>query len=386
MRAIPARRPLHQIPLRLSLAMSLLIPVAAQEVQPQGATPEEAAVIEEFAAMLDRLGEAGSFSGTALLARGDEVLFEVAYGLASRRYGIPNEISTRFNMGSMNKMFTGVAICQLVEQKRLAFSDSIIEHLPDYPNKEVAEVVTIHHLLSHTSGMGSYFGEAYVAALAGLETISDLLPLFVDDPLQFEPGSSWSYSNSGPVVLGLIIEAVTGQSYFEYVEEHVLAPAGMTETGHWPLHDPVPDLAMGYTKMTMTGQRLQEWRNNAFIIGPLASPAGGAYTNVRDMLRFSRALQSGKLLSQEMFQTMTEGRSEMGRGMKYGYLHGDMSRNGVHALGHNGGGPGISCDFSYFPEAGYTLVLLSNIDGGASGPSRFLKGKLFDLAVQQDGH
>jgi CubicO group peptidase (beta-lactamase class C family) len=159
----------------------------------------------------------------------------------------------------------------------------------------------------------------------------------------------------------------------------------MTDTGHWLFHEPQPPRAMGYTKMTLTGQPLQEWRNNAFIVGPLASPAGGAYTTVGDMLRFSRALQSETLISRAMFDTMTEGRSDMGRGMKYGYLHGNMSRNGITALGHNGGGPGVSCDFLYFPDAGYTMVLLTNIDGGSRESSRFLKPKLFELAAHTAG-
>jgi D-alanyl-D-alanine carboxypeptidase len=370
------RRPFQRILSGVSvpfLVLAAALPSAAQ-------TAREAEIIEEFDAMLARLTEQELFSGTALLARGDEVLYEAAYGLASRRWDVPNNIDTRFHMGSMNKMFTGVAVCQLAEQGKLDFDDLIVEHLPDYPNQEVAQKVTIHHLLTHTSGLGSYWNEAYEAAMPRLERVADYLPLFVEDPLAFEPGSQSSYSNCGPVVLGLIIEAVTGQDYFDYVEEHVLKPAGMTRTGHWSFHEPEPNVAMGYTHMDPDGESLENWRNNVFLVGPLSSPAGGAFTNVHDMLRFSRALQSGKLFSKEMFTTMTASKAASTGGRSGGYLHANENRQGVHALGHNGGGPGVSCDFAYFPELGYTLVVLSNVDMGAMQPSSFLREKLFDLA------
>jgi CubicO group peptidase (beta-lactamase class C family) len=142
---------------------------------PTAQTSGEATMVEEFDTLLTELVKQELFSGAVLVARGDEVLFEAARGLASRRYGVPNLLDTRFHMGSISKIFTGVAICQLAEQGKLDFDDPIIQHLPDYPNRVVAETVTIHHLLSHTSGMGGYFNEAYEAAMSGLTSISDFL-------------------------------------------------------------------------------------------------------------------------------------------------------------------------------------------------------------------
>lgn len=362
-----------------SLLLGLILlaanaPFASANQDPS--TTQEAAIIEEFATLLKDQAAAGKFSGTALLARGNEILFETAYGLASRRHNVPNNVGTRFHMGSMSKMFTGVAICQLAEEGKLKFEDLVEVHLPDYPNFRVAETVTIHHLLSHTSGMGDYLNDAFRDAIPSLETISDLLPLFAEDDLAFEPGTRWSYSNAGPVVLGLIIEAITGENYFDYVGEHVLARAGMTSSGHWPLHLPTPNLATGYTRFGQTGGRDRKWISNIYIVGNMASPAGGAYTTVGDMLRFSRALQSGKLLSAEMFATMTKVRNASGRGMKYGYLHAELGSREVQIFGHPGGGPGVSTNFSYQMESGYTMVVLSNIDAGTFGLNPFVKKSL----------
>ena len=170
------RRPFQRILRGASVPFLVLAAVS-----PSAQSMREAEIIEEFDAMLARLAEQELFSGTALLARGDEVLYEAAYGLASRRWNVPNNVDTRFHMGSMNKMFTGVAVCQLAEQGKLDFDDPIIKHLPDYPNREVAEKVTIHHLLSHSSGLGSYWNEAFMSSFYRLESVADYLPFFVDE-------------------------------------------------------------------------------------------------------------------------------------------------------------------------------------------------------------
>lgn len=151
-----------------------------------------------------------------------------------------NRTDTRFNLGSMTKMFTAVAIAQLAELGKLSFHDPISRHLPDYPNEAVASKVTIHHLLTHTSGMGDYQNEKFYARLDQLRTLSDLVPLFVNDPLAFESGAKWDYSNAGFVVLGLIIEKVSGQDYFTYVKQHVFKPAGMTSTDFYERDKNVP--------------------------------------------------------------------------------------------------------------------------------------------------
>ena len=324
---------------------------------------------------MDDLVSKGKFSGTVLVAKDGEPIFKEAYGLASKRYNVQNRIDTKINIGSMNKMFTGVAVCQLVEQGRLAFDDKIIKHLPDYPNREVADKVTIHQLLTHTSGLGSYFNDKYAATWTTIKTLDQLLPTFVEDPLAFEPGAQFGYSNCGAVVLGLIIERISGQSYFDYVREHIYKPAGMTNTDSYAMDEPVPNLAIGYTNLDADGQTVDGPRhNNLFLTFIMGSPAGGGFSTVEDMLKFSLALQEYKLLGAEMTETMLAGKASMGPGMKYAYLFGDISRNGHRSGGHNGGGPGISSDFRFYAQLGYTYVVLANYDRAASGVGRFIGG------------
>ena len=206
-------------------------------------------IVEKTTAYLEELNAQNKFSGAVLIGKDGVPILKRAYGLANRSFNVPNRIDTKFNLGSMNKMFTGVSILQLVEQGKLALDDKIIKHVPDYPNKEITSKVTIHQLLTHTSGMGLYWTDEYMKTSKDrFRDIEDYLPLFVDQPLQFKPGSKFSYSNSGYMVLGLIIEKVTGQSYFDYVMENIYKPAGMINTDAYELDYVVPNLAVGYTQ------------------------------------------------------------------------------------------------------------------------------------------
>ena len=318
---------------------------------------------KELRAHIDELAKRDEFSGTIVLARGDEVLLREAWGLASKRYGVPNRPDTKFNLGSMNKMFTGVAIAQLVEAGKLSFDDIVGEHLPDYPNPEVAEKVTIHHLLTHTSGLGSYWNDRWEERWTKLREVDDLLPLFADEPLAFEPGELFQYSNAGPVVLGLIIEKVTGQSYYDYIREKVCGPAGMLDTDCYEMDTPVPNLAMGYTMSVPDGASGEGfWRNNLFMHSVRGGPAGGGFSTVDDLLKFSRALQNHELLSPEMTATVITGKVDNGPYSGYGYLFGDDREGGVRSHGHNGGAPGISAELAFYPELGFTVAVMSNYD------------------------
>jgi CubicO group peptidase (beta-lactamase class C family) len=219
--------------------------------------------------------------------------------------------------------------------------------------------------------MGSYFNEKFLANLNNMRTVADYLPLFANDPLAFEPGSKWQYSNSGFTVLGLIIEKVSGQSYYDYVKEHIFKPAGMVNTDSYERDRDVPNLAIGYTKMGDNGRPDPSAPRRANTpMRPLkGSPAGGGYSTVEDLLRFSVALRGHKLLSQKYTEIVTTGKVEMGGpGGKYGYGFGEEVSNGRHVVGHNGGGPGLGANFDMFPELGYTAVVLGNYDPPATMP------------------
>src|SRR5213595_3930185 len=191
-------------------------------------------------------------------------------------------------------MFTAVAIAQLAQAGKLLFTDTVGKHLPDYPNKEVAAKVTIHQLLTHTSGMGMYWGEKFKEQREKLLTVAAHLPLFAADPLAFPPGEKFQYSNAGYMLLGSIIEKVSGEDYYSYVQEHIYKPAGMTETGFYEPGEEIPNLAIGYSRMSPDGKASEEIRDNTSMRDVKGGPAGGGYSTAPDLVKFQRALLSYK--------------------------------------------------------------------------------------------
>jgi len=316
---------------------------------------------------LNHLVSKDRFSGTVLIAKDGKPFYTRAYGLASKRYNVPNQLDTKFNLGSMNKMFTGVAIMQLMEQGKISLNDPVGKYLPDLPRKEIAEKVTIRHLLSHTSGMQDYWDEIFDSHWWEIKTVSQLAELLFDDTLLFEPGTDFHYSNSGPIVLGMVIERVTGQDYYDYIREHISKPAGMINTDCYEMDTPVPNLAIGYTKMDYEGNRSPDgrWHNNLFMHVVKGGPAGGGFSTVEDLLNFDIALRSNKLISKESFDTLTTGKTQRGPGTMYAYLFQDKMVNGQRIIGHGGGAPGINANLDMYLDTGYTVAVMSNYDGAA---------------------
>lgn len=329
---------------------------------------ETAKLEAELGAYLDDLARKDELSGVVVLTRGSETLFSRAYGLADRERNIPNKIDTKFNLASMNKMFTAVAVAQLAEKGKLSFDDKVGKHLPGYPNREVAEKVTIHHLLTHTSGMGSFWNPKYEAVKDRLQTLGDYLPTFADEPLAFQPGERFEYSNAGYIVLGLIVEKASGESYADYVRRHIYEPAGMTDTAFYPKDQNVPNLAIGYETLEgFGGPPLAGGpRPNTARLGRIGSSAGGGYSTVPDLLKFAAALRQHRLLSPGMTETILTGKVPMpGRlGMqgRYGYGFGEKKEGGHRFVGHNGGFPGVRGQLDIGLDDGTTLVILSNLD------------------------
>jgi CubicO group peptidase (beta-lactamase class C family) len=322
----------------------------------------------EFARWLDgylkRLTTADVFSGSVLIARDGKPVFQNAYGLASKAYNVPNRLDTRFNLGSMNKMFTAVAVAQLVEQGKLSFDDTVGKVLPDYPNREVAEKVKIHHLLTHTSGLADYFTpEFFGASKERFKAVKDYLPLFVDKPLLFQPGERMSYSNAGFMLLGAIIEKASGQDYFSYVREHIYKPAGMKDTDAYELDRDTPNLAVGYTNENEEGRFIPGPRaNNLFRHVVKGGPAGGGFSTAPDLLKFANALVGHKLLSQRYTDVVTTGKVDAGPGLKYGYGFFCSEVDGRRAVGHSGGFSGINSQLDIHLDTGYTVIVMSNYD------------------------
>jgi D-alanyl-D-alanine carboxypeptidase len=244
--------------------------------------------------LVDSLSGAGAFSGAVLVERGGKELFREARGLADAEKQVPNRMDTRFNLGSINKKFTEVAIRQLAAAGRLGLDDTIARYLPDYPSEKGARI-TIRQLLDHRGGTGDIFNARYAGSPPGrFRSIADWMDLIRDQPLEFEPGTKQQYSNAGFVLLGAIIEHVSGESYYDYVRRHIFEPAGMTATASLSLDERGPGVAIGYTlrgEGATPGHRVANtdhlpWRG---------SSAGGGYSTADDLLRFVRALDEHKL-------------------------------------------------------------------------------------------
>jgi CubicO group peptidase (beta-lactamase class C family) len=304
-----------------------------------------------LAARMEQAVAAG-FSGSVLVADGTHVLFERSYGQAASPGAAPVQADTRFNLGSTGKLFTSVAIMQLVQQGRLDLDAPIGRYLPEWPVATVRERVTARQLLMHTSGLGSYWGPAFEARRAGLQRLQDYQPLLLDEPA-FEPGSAWQYSNSGYMVLGLLVEALSGEDYYAYITKHVFEPAGMRDSGYFAIDG--------------VAERVARPRVGGHDVGmpePRGGAAGGGYSTPRDLLRFQRAIAAGTLLdaaTRELMLSsvvMPAGTRAPPHGL--GVLRYPVGED--LAWGHPGGAPGVGVEFWSTRDGGWTVVVMSNAD------------------------
>lgn len=305
-------------------------PEESEEPAPAPAV-DRAGWIAGTRATLDSLTAGERFSGVVLIASDDSVLLLQAYGFADREQGIPNTTETRFNIGSICKSFTHAAIHRLASEGKLSLNDHVGRFLPDYPNREAAEKVTIAHLLGMQSGIPDFFGDRYERARKEeLRTLRDYLPLFADKPLEFAPGSARRYSNGGFLVLGLIIEQVSGIDYDKYIRDHIFAAAGMSASSWHEKSERRDDIARGYTSPAKV--------RNYETLPQKGSSAGGGYSTARDLLRYAQAVRDGKVASPG---------SERGFGLA-------------------GGAPGLNAALESDAERGFVIVVLSNLDPPAA--------------------
>lgn len=320
-------------------------------------------LIPAIRAKLAKESAAGRFSGAVLLAKDGTAIFDQAYGLADRNKHIPNVVGTRFRIGSMNKMFTAVAILQLVQAGKIDVKAPLGTYLTDYPNKDVARV-TIHQLLTHTGGTGDIFGPQFDAHRLSLRTLDDYVRLYGKRGLIFKPGSRLEYSNYGYILLGAVIEKVSGQSYYDYVRKYIYDPAGMTSTGSEPEKQPVAGRSVGYT--VVKGKSV----TNIDTLPYRGTSAGGGYSTVGDLLRFADALQSHKLLDAQLTTLLTSGKVAMpstpDNQRRYAYGFVDETIAGMHCFGHDGGAPGMNGNLEICPGSGYVIAVLANVDPPAS--------------------
>jgi CubicO group peptidase (beta-lactamase class C family) len=292
--------------------------------------------------------------------------------MAEKGFSVPNRPDTKFNLGSMNKMFTSVAIAQLVEAGKLSYQDTLAKVLPEYPNKQVAETVTIHQLLTHTAGLGDFFDNPeFRPHRERYRNPRDYFPLFANNPLRFAPGSRFGYSNAGFIVLGAVVEKVSGESYFDYVRAHILRPAGMLNTDSYELTEVVPNLAVGYGRFEDDPMGIDPRRSNIAFLPWRGSPAGGGYSTAPDLLRFAEALRTNKLVNAQLTELITSPKTPMTgapRPAKYAYGFAIEEVSGKEIRGHSGGGSnsGINSSMEIFWDGSYTVIVLGNYDAPAA--------------------
>jgi CubicO group peptidase (beta-lactamase class C family) len=294
-----------------------------------------------------------TFMGSVLVARDGEVLLSEGYGSANLEWNIPNSPATKFRLGSITKQFTAAAILLLEERGKLALDDPLEKHLADAP--AAWDAVTIYHVLTHTAGIPSFtsFPE-YMTLKLSPSPVEKTVRLFWDKPLEFAPGERMSYSNSGYVLLGYLIEQVSGQSYATFLRDNIFTPLGMTNSGYDTNAAILPERAAGYTSGP------NGIVNTAYIDMSIPHAAGALYSTTEDLLRWTQGLFGGKSLSAASVEKMTTP-------FKNAYALGVtvMTQNGRTVISHSGGIEGFNTSMAYFPETKVTVVALGNLNGSA---------------------
>ncbi len=331
-----------------SLQLQKIADYTAQRIPPpekysQLSTEE---LTKKLSAFLDHLTREDAFSGSVMIAKNDKPVFQKSYNYANKGYAVLNNNNTKYNLASIGKIFTAIAINQLVEKKQVALKDTIGKFLKDYPNKQVSSQVTIHHLLTHTSGLGDMHGAGYICKKGVLREVADYFSLFENDSLQFNPGEKCQYSNAGYIILGAIIEKASGENYFDYIMNHIFKPTGMVNTDFYEADIDIPNRATGYTNFKDLGNDNFEFeigkrRNTSLYNIAKGNPQGGVYSTLNDMLLFSKALKQNELISEDTYRLMTTNKTFFRKydasEVYYGYGFELEQENGKRVIGHGGG-------------------------------------------------
>ena len=331
---------------------------------------------EKIDALLRQYVANRQFNGTILVADKGKVLIKKGYGMANMEWNIANTPTTKFRLGSITKQFTAMLIMQLVEQGKLKLDGKVTEYLPDYP-KATGAKVTIHHLLTHTSGIPSYtdFPGFFETMSRDPYTPDAFVKKFSGLPLEFEPGSKFSYDNSGYFLLGAIIEKITGKPYADVLQENIFTPLGMKDTGYDLASPVIAKRASGYEK------RSGGYVNAPYLDMTIPYAAGSMYSTVEDLYRWDQALYTDKLLSDSAKETLfTPFRDHYAYGWEVANVTIGQLKDSVQLVEHGGGINGFNTLISRIP-ADKRLVLLLNNTGNA--PLSTLRNNIFRILYNQ---
>ncbi len=295
------------------------------------------------------------FMGTALVARGSQVLFSKGFGSANLEWDVPNAPNTKFRLGSVTKQFTAASILLLEERGKLSVNDPVKKYMPDAP--AAWDKITIFHVLTHTSGIPNFTSFPDYAKLEPFATTpAELVARFRDKPLDFQPGEKWSYSNSGYVLLTYLLEKVCGENYEKFVRENIFTPLAMKDSGYDSNSAVIPHRASGYSP----GKNGLE--NAGFVHMSIPQGAGALYSTTEDLLKWEQGLFGGKLLQPASLEKMTTPVKN-----NYAFGLGVQTTGGHKEISHGGGIEGFNTELDYYPEDKLTVVVLSNVNGGAPG-------------------
>lgn len=318
---------------------------------------------------LTAMAAKGQFSGTVLLARADRPVLTRAFGWADMERRIPNRTGTLFNLESATKIFTGLAVAQLAAGGKIDFYATLGSYLAGFP-AQVADTVTVHQLLTHTAGMGDYTRtQEFLAGRLSWNTVDEVFGgtmqiIRAMPQTVFTPGTMYQYSNTGFYVLGAIVAQVSGQSYYDYLRQHVFSPAGMPRTAFYTQPQMLASRDIAHPYATRDGQLIDVASENVYVGGP----DHGAYSNGPELLAFSRALQSGKLLTPAYAELALSGKYPVAQAtgepaaqsISIGYGVENLIVNNQRVFGHPGGAAGANTDLNIYPGLGWVAAVLGN--------------------------
>jgi CubicO group peptidase (beta-lactamase class C family) len=297
--------------------------------------------------------DAKQFMGSVLVARGDAILFNKSYGMANLEWNVPNTPTTKFRIGSITKQFTAAAILLLEERGKLTVEDSVKKYIPDAP--EAWDKITLHNVLTHTGGIPNFtdFPDYPQKSLSPM-TAEQIVAWFKDKPLDFDPGAKFSYSDSDYVLLGYLIEKLSGQTYEKFLQENILTPLGMKDSGYDSNTAIIEHRASGYSR-TRAGPV-----NAGYVNMTVPHGAGGLYSTTLDLLKWEQGLFGRKLLKPESLAKMTTPFKE-----NYAFGLIIQTTEGRKNISHNGGIQGFNASLGYYPDSKITVAVLSNLNGNA---------------------
>ena len=318
----------------------------------------ESEMIAEIRKQVKIRAENGDFSGVVLIARNDRILLNEPLGYADRESKIPNTTETRFHLASVGKMFTVAAVATLVKSGKISFTDTVEKLLPDFPHREVFSKITVHQLLSHSAGLGTFFESPGFDPQKRYRNSMEEIAVYQDEPLFFAPGTKWRYSNAGYSLLGAIIEKVSGQTYRGYIRENVFQPLQMKDTDPGSFDISTRNAAVLYQQTEVDPFGLEPYLVNRELASSPATAFGGGFTTTLDLYRFARAYQTGSLLGKDLTDTIVTPKIEVGQNQFWGYGITQTTVNGEIVRGHSGGS---RADLAILWNSGYIVVVLGNV-------------------------